>query len=334
MIGCKSGQLTSDTKISLNDDKNSVFVVSFGSCNRQYLPNPYWDDILAEDPDVWVWGGDNIYADTDDMELLKKMYAEQDNNEGYALLKSKVPVVGTWDDHDYGLNDGGKEFRMKRESQQVFLDFMGVPADSERRSREGVYASHLFETPHGKVQILALDTRYFRGELLGDRSPNRRYRLNTANDATVLGAEQWKWLENKLTTSKADFNLIVSSIQFLSREHGFETWGNFPKEVEKLERMIAKSGAEGVIILSGDRHISEFSRTNLSDMSYPLVDFTSSGLTHSYSSFKEEPNRFRVGDVVSSTSYGILELDFKNKEAHFKIMGENGLVLQELKQDY
>ncbi|RDY61067.1 alkaline phosphatase D family protein [Flagellimonas nanhaiensis] len=333
MVSCKSVQTTSSEKTSLDSD-NSTFVVSFGSCNKQYMPNPYWDDILAEAPDVWIWGGDNIYADTDDMDLLKKMYNEQDSNEGYALLKSKVPVVGTWDDHDYGLNDGGKEFRMKRESQQVFLDFMGVPADSERRTREGVYASHLFETPNGKVQILALDTRYFRGELLGDRSPNRRYGLNTASDATVLGAEQWKWLENKLTTSKADFNLIVSSIQFLSREHGFETWGNFPKEVEKLERMIAKSGAEGVIILSGDRHISEFSRTNLSGMSYPLVDFTSSGLTHSYSSFKEEPNRFRVGDVVSSTSYGILELDFKNREAHFKIMGENGLVLQELKQSY
>ena len=333
MIGCKSGQLTSDTKTSPNDG-DSVFVVSFGSCNKQYMPNPYWDDILAEDPNVWIWGGDNIYADTDDMGLLRKMYAEQDNIEGYALLKSEVPIVGTWDDHDYGLNDGGSEFGMKKESQQVFLDFMGVPADSERRNREGVYASHVFETPHGKVQILVLDTRYSRSQLLRDPSPQRRYKPNVSEDATVLGDEQWKWLENKLGTSSADFNLIVSSIQFLSREHGFETWGNFPNEVEKLEKLIARSKAKGVIILSGDRHISEFSRTNLSNMPYPLIDFTSSGLTHSYSNFKEEPNRFRVGDVVSSTSFGILELDLNNKEAHFKIMGENGSVLQELKQAY
>ena len=92
------------------------------------------------------------------------------------------------------------------------------------------------------------------------KTPNRLYQPNTAEDATVLGAAQWKWLQNELNSSDADFNLIVSSIQFLSGEHGFETWGNFPKEVEKLEKMIVGSKAKGVMILSGDRHISEFSK--------------------------------------------------------------------------
>ena len=98
--------------------------------------------------------------------------------------------------------------------------------------------------------------------------------------------------------------------------------------------MIVKSGAEGVIILSGDRHISEFSRANITGLPYPLVDFTSSGLTHSYASFTGEPNKYRVGEVVSDKSYGIIDLYFKEKEAHMKIMGDNGAVLQELKQTY
>ena len=98
--------------------------------------------------------------------------------------------------------------------------------------------------------------------------------------------------------------------------------------------MIAKSGAKGVIVLSGDRHISELSKTDIDGLSYPLVDFTSSGLTHSYSSFSGEPNQYRVGEVVSDKSYGIINLNFENKEAEFKIMGDNGVVLQELKQSY
>ncbi|MCL6265371.1 alkaline phosphatase D family protein [Flagellimonas myxillae] len=313
---------------------NPIFRIAFGSCNKQDLDNLYWDDILKLDPQVWIWGGDNIYADTDDMELLKSLYAQQNKVEGYALLKSQVPVIGTWDDHDYGLNDGGEEFTMKAGSQQEFLDFLGVTPESERRTRKGVYASHDFETPEGNVKFLVLDTRYFRSPLEKDPDPSRRYKVNTTANATILGNAQWEWLQTELNASKADFNLIVTSIQFLSREHGFESWGNFPKEIEKMNQLITNSKAKGVIMLSGDRHISEFSKTVLEGMSYPIVDFTSSGLTHSYADFKEEPNAFRVGEVVSTTSFGLIELNFRTEEVHFKIHGENGLIHQELKQAY
>ncbi|WP_067033344.1 alkaline phosphatase D family protein [Allomuricauda sp. CP2A] len=324
LLGCKKKE----------EPKDSTFVVAFGSCNMSQEPNPFWDDILAENPDVWIWGGDIVYADTDDIDRLRTIYAQQDTVKGYAELKAEVPIIGTWDDHDFGVNDGGSEFAVKAESQQVFLDFMGVPKDSERRNQEGVYTSHDYETPNGKVKILILDTRYFRSELVKDEDPNRRYQPNTTEDATVLGAAQWEWLQNELDHSDAEFNLIVSSIQFLSGEHGFETWGNFPKEVEKLEKMIVDSNAKGVMILSGDRHISEFSKKQLPGMSYPLVDFTSSGLTHSYFSYSGEPNKYRVGEVVSSKSYGTISLNLKNKEVDFKIMGDDGEVLQELKQTY
>ncbi|MEW2921552.1 alkaline phosphatase D family protein [Muricauda sp. ANG21] len=314
--------------------KDSTFVVAFGSCNMSQESNLFWDDILAENPDVWIWGGDIVYADTDDVERLRTIYAMQDTVAGYAALKAEIPIIGTWDDHDFGVNDGGSNFAIKAESQQVFLDFMGVSKDSQRRNQEGVYTSHNYETPEGKVKVLILDTRYFRSELVKDEDPDRRYQPNLDSDATVLGEAQWKWLQNELKTSDADFNLIMSSIQFLSREHGFETWGNFPKEVEKLENMIVDSKAKGVIILSGDRHISEFSKKTLSGMTYPLIDFTSSGLTHSYFSFSGEPNRYRVGEVISGKSYGIITLDLRNREVDFRIMGDNDVVLQELKQTY
>lgn len=310
------------------------FLIAFGSCNKQDLRNPFWDDILEENPNVWIWGGDNIYADTDDMLLLKNLYEEQNAVKQYARLKHNTSIIGTWDDHDYGLNDGGVEFTMKAESQQVFLDFLGVSVNSERREREGVYASHEFALPEGKVKILVLDTRYFRSALLKDENPARRYKPNLEEEATMLGAAQWKWLKDELDTSDADFNILVSSIQFLSREHGFETWGNFPKEVEKMESTIIESGAKGVIFLSGDRHLSEFSRSKIDGLPYPLIDFTSSGLTHAYTDFTSENNPFRVGTVVNQISYGTLGISLTEKEVIFRMMGEDGKILQELKQTY
>ncbi len=126
----------------------------------------------------------------------------------------------------------------------------------------------------------------------------------------------------------------MSSIQFLSDKHGFECWGNFPHEVDKLKQLIVSSKAKGVSIISDDRHISEFSKTKVKDLSYPLIDFTSSGLTHSYSSFSSEDNPYRVGKVVSKKSFGVLQFNFKNKQISFMMMGDNGEMLSKIQQNY
>lgn len=321
-------------KTKANKANPNEIIITFGSCNKHDVENVFWDDILAQNPDVFIWGGDIIYADTDDVEKIQMLYDFQDKVEGYAALKEEIFVTGTWDDHDYGLNDGGVEFSAKEGSQQAFLNFMDVPETSTRRTRKGVYSSQLISKPEGHIKIINLDTRYFRTALTPDTENAKRYIPNEPNEGTILGDEQWQWLEAELKNSDADFNLIVSSIQFLSNAHGFEKWANHPSEVEKMKQIIIDSKAKGVVFLSGDRHISEFSKTTIKGLSYPLVDFTSSGLTHSYTSFKEESNPYRVKEVVSIPSYGYLALDLKSKNVVMRIMGNNGVILQELKQSY
>lgn len=310
------------------------FVLAFGSCNRTDLPNLLWDDILQEKPDVWVWGGDNIYADTDDMQLLQKMYAEQDELDGYKRLVETTPIIGTWDDHDYGVNDGGVEFTSKVQSQQQFLNFMNIPANSPLRTQAGVYRSKEYNTKQGSVNIIVLDTRYFRTSLTPDTETAKRTKPNSYGEGTILGEAQWSWLAKELQGSKANFNIIVSSIQYLSNQHGFECWGNFPHEVDRLENLIVNSKAKGVVVLSGDRHISEFSRTKFKGVVNPLIDFTSSGLTHAYKNYKGEPNTFRVGEVVFTESFGVLAFYFDKNKIDFKIVGDHGAILESLEQVY
>lgn len=305
---------------------NSDFTIAFGSCNRQQEEQPLWKPILKNHPDLFLWGGDNIYSDTDDSEEMKAAYQLQMNIPDYQKLLKTVEVLGIWDDHDYGLNDGGKEWHFKNKSQQLFLDFMEISEDSPRRSREGVYYSEIFETEKGSIKIILLDTRYFRDELIKSKDPDKRY---DASSGTVLGEKQWSWLEGELGKSDADFNVILSSIQILSAEHGFETWGNFPSEVEKLKNLIVASEAKNVILLSGDRHISEFSKTEVEGLSYPLVDFTSSGLTHTYEEFSGEPNQYRVGEVVKDKSFGLLRFDFDKNEVRLEMRGLENKLLQD-----
>ncbi len=336
LLGCKTNKAIVQTnqEIQTITSESDPLFIAFGSCNKHNEPNVFWDDILEVNPAVFIWGGDNIYADTEDMSKMQEMYEAQKKIPGYAALANNVFITGTWDDHDYGVNDGGVGFSKKAESQQLFLDFMGVSKDDSRRTQEGIYSSQLIKTTHGAVKIINLDTRYFRTPLTDGRSTGVRYLPNTYGEGTLLGEQQWQWLEKELMNSTADFNLIVSSIQFLSAEHGFEKWANHPHEIDRCLDLIKSSNAKGVIFLSGDRHISEFSKRKVEGLSYPIIDFTSSGLTHSYSSYKGEPNQYKIGETIAIPSFGVVQLDFNSKTAYFKIMGDEGTVLQELKQSY
>ncbi|MBC7821963.1 MAG: alkaline phosphatase family protein, partial [Planctomycetaceae bacterium] len=137
--------------------------IAFGSCAKQDKPQPIWDAVVETKPQLFLFIGDNIYGDTEDMTVLKQKWDLLGAQPGYQKLKQTCPVLATWDDHDYGANDAGAEYPKKRESQQLFQDFFGIPKDSPRRQREGVYHAEIFGPPGRRVQILLLDARYFRG---------------------------------------------------------------------------------------------------------------------------------------------------------------------------
>ena len=79
--------------------------IAFGSCLGQDLPQPIWARVLATRPDLFLFLGDNVYSDTDDPKLLRAAYAKLASQPGFQSRKKSVPILATWDDHDYGTND-------------------------------------------------------------------------------------------------------------------------------------------------------------------------------------------------------------------------------------
>jgi len=313
--------------------ESNTFTIAFGSCNDHLRPNLLWDDIRNTKPDLWIWGGDNIYADTEDAEKIAAMYKEQQAIPEYARLLAEVPIIGSWDDHDYGLNDGGVEFTAKAGSQQALLDFLGVPENSPRRRQEGIYTYHDYKVGRKDIRILILDTRYFRTALTPGSGADR-YQPNSFGEGELLGEEQWEWLERSLSTSKADFHIVMSSIQLIASEHGWEKWANFPHEVVRFKEMVTRIRPKGLMILSGDRHISEFSGTRVPGLNYELIDFTSSGLTHAYRAYSGEANASRIGEVVFTESFGLVEIDTDTGKVVFQMIGDRGEILQEISRNY
>jgi alkaline phosphatase D len=300
--------------------------IAFGSCNQPRKGNsPMFEAILKHQPDVFLFLGDNIYGDTADMELLAKKWDELGDSEGFKKLSENTPVIATWDDHDYGINDGGKSYKMREESQQVFLDFFKEPADSPRRKRAGVYASYTFGTPGQTCQILMLDTRYFRDEIPKAKGPKAKgtvgwYKPTDDTSKTLLGEAQWKWLDEQLQVA-ADIRIIGSSIQMLAHEKGMENWGNVPHERKRLFELLKKHKAVHTFAISGDVHFAELSKTDL--LGYPFYDLTSSGMTHASKGWASATNSFRVGESHPVQNSGIIEIDWENKSVELSIINKD-----------
>lgn len=294
-----------------------AFTISFGSCNQHDRPQVMWKSVSQNNPDVWIWTGDIIYADTQDMRLMSEKYGALKANPLYRAFANAVKVIGVWDDHDYGVSDGGKEYPQKDAAQTILLNFLDEPRESNRRKQKGVYTSYVFEEGSRQVKIILLDTRYHRDA--------------PSDTGDILGAEQWQWLEKELKSSTAKINILVSSIQVIPEEHRWEKWSNFPKSRERLFSLIRTSKISGLLIISGDRHIAEVSKLADGALPYPLYEVTSSGMTHSWSNFPGEPNRHRVGRVFTGKNFGVIEINWNNNpEIIVKVHDqENNVVLQE-----
>ncbi|KAJ0087146.1 hypothetical protein Patl1_09297 [Pistacia atlantica] len=284
--------------------------IAFGSCANQSAPQPIWNAIIKFDPQVFIWLGDNIYGDIRrpfkllgkertvgpwknvprfvpaSQEELESRYNIIKKNPDYSRLRKTTKVIGTWDDHDYGLNDAGKEFPEKVRNQRLLLDFLDEPQDSPRRKQAGVYTSYTFGPVGKQIKIILLDTRYHRDPL--------------NSDGSILGSTQWTWLKKELKGPASAITIIGSSIQVVSNLSAttgplfsMESWGRFPKERDHLFNLIADSKRDAVFFISGDVHFGEITRYDCA-VEYPLYDVTSSGLTQAVEKVVPPPLHFMV----------------------------------------
>ncbi|MEN8773604.1 MAG: alkaline phosphatase D family protein [Akkermansiaceae bacterium] len=289
--------------------------IACGSCYKPEHDSGIFKAIAAEKPQVFLFMGDNIYADTSDPKVMRQKYRQLNSHPDYVALAKKVPIIPIWDDHDYGLNDAGREYEMKKTSAKLFFEAFNFAKDHEARKTPGVYHSK-FMGPIGKrVQFIMLDTRYFRSPLVKVKKGKRKvYEIEKGPDVTILGEEQWQWLAAQLK-KPADLRIIVSSIQIINTEHRFEKWSNIPDERTKFIKLLSDSKPGPTVLLSGDRHLAEVCYLPKKETQLPfnLFEMTSSGMTHAGA--PDDPSPLRVpGTYSRNTNFGVLEITWKDSK--------------------
>jgi len=302
--------------------------IAIGSCADQHFAEPIWDTIRAEHPELFIFMGDNVYGDVAGndpaMPELKTAYDTLRHIGNFRRFERETPVLPMWDDHDYGLNDAGAEFPLKAQSKALFLQFWGIPKTVARYSRPGLYDALIIGPPGQRIQIILLDLRWFRSpwRLAEHPGPGKERYIPDADPAkTMLGAAQWAWLEGELK-KEAELRLIVSSIQVEAEGHGFERWGNFPLERQRLYDLIAKTRAGGVVLLSGDRHAGALYK-QAEGTPYPLYELTSSSLNKPVD-VKDLPDPARLAALFTKQNYGLLTIDWRLRTLRLELKDLEG----------
>lgn len=329
-----------EEKVTASLPTGTVHRIAFGSCAKHWQYQSIWKAVLDQKPDLYLSLGDAIYSDTDgatawavtEKQLQGEWNRLADKPE-FQRFRAQVPIMATWDNHDYGTHNGGADFELKEVSKRIFLDFFGEPQQSERRKHAGIYDAKVFGPKGERVQIILLDTRTFRGPFKRDaRSKAERAKIGKVGsylphddaDVSILGEDQWTWLENQLR-QPAEIRLVCSSTQVIPDKKGMDEWGCFPHERQRLFDLIQVTKANGVILLSGNVHFAEIS--SLDKSPNRLLEFTSSGLTHINEAYANADNEYRVAGPFAELNFGLVEIDWSAKPSAMvtlKAIGPDG----------
>lgn len=313
-------------------ENQTLTSIAFASCSHQKAPQPIWSSVLNLKPDLYIGMGDNVYASkTPDLPILEQ-YRLQASIPEFKKFRSQVPVIGTWDDHDYGLGDGGAKNPKRDEAKAAYLQFFPEDRKKIPDSQLGIQHSFVLGQEPRRLHVILLDTRTYRSDLepnTNPKTPLDKFLPTRDSSKTLLGEEQWRWLEQELKT-KAEVHLLVSSIQVIPEQHGFEKWANFPHERKRLFEMIERSKIKNLVILSGDRHFAEISRVLLAHG--PLYEITASSLNRP-ASIQQEKNSHRIGSLYNKENFGWLQIDWEKQQLHFDIRDIHGTRIRTLRQN-
>ena len=328
--------------VSLPGEQDVLTRILVASCfNEETEDGTAMATVASEDADLFLMIGDNVYGDMNGrayvnnqagLDELRESFTELAARDEFQAVRAKHPMMVAWDDHDYGANDAGREFPFRRLAERIHERFWGLEND-DVGAWPGTYYARSFGPEGQRVQVIMLDTRFFRSPLTQTdewgAKGKERYVPSASEGQDMLGNDQWTWLENQLQ-DPADLRLIVSSIQILPTDgHGFEAWSRLPVEQKRLYDLVADTQAEGVVFVSGDRHTA-FLYKDEAALPYPAYELTASSMNASFAETSSEVDRAQIGAGYAPQNFGAIDIDWNSGTVRLAIKSDTGDTVNEV----
>lgn len=275
--------------------------IAFGSCaDEGEGSSSVWKQIDKDNATAMVLLGDTPYIDTTDLTIQRERYQAFSAVPAFANLVSHTPLYCTWDDHDFGRNDTDGNLQGKENSRKAFSEYRPNPSIGEYG--QGIYTSFR----QGPVEVFLLDTRWF-----------ARTEKSKNDYPTLLGKQQWQWLERSLKASKAPYKVLACGMIFntATRPGKTDYWGGYPTEYYRLLSVIKSTKATGVVLVSGDIHWSRVVRHDTSNaIGYDLHEFITSPIHERLIAAADAPHTGLVFSIGEPNSFLLLEGKSENEK--------------------
>jgi len=303
----------------------SLQTIAFGSCADQDQPQPIWATIEKTQPELMIMLGDNVYASSPNQKPISEQYNKMKRIAEYRSVREKVPFMATWDDHDYGQNDGGETNPERDEAYQQFIKNWPYVRYLNPDKNGAIYHSKIFGEKKTALQVIMLDTRANRSDLKRNQSQTEEekqiqpkpYLPHDTNDKQLLSKAQWSWLEGELKKPAA-FRIIATSIQLIANDHHFEKWGNFPNERDRMFKLLKKHKIKNVLFISGDRHMSAIAKKDIAGLG-TIYEATSSGLNKPARPGNNMSDQSYLTEGYGLVNFGLIQINWADRTAKVQI---------------
>lgn len=272
--------------------------LAVASCMNDHFQKDFkiWDTLAGKKPEYLLMIGDNVYADVAststvqavDPEVLWKRYVDTRLSLPIFFQEKLIPVHATWDDHDYGINDGNATYSFKKESKEIFEAFFAQDL-SDDDWYKGVGIGGMLSI--GDFNLYFLDGRSYRSD-----SP----------EGSHLGLDQTAWLISKLREESTP-SFIIKGDQFFGGYHKFESFeGRHPNDFRQFVDELKKINTP-FIFLSGDRHMSEIMQFPRGLFGKPSFEITSSPIHSKVYPERNDVNPWRVVSENAHPNFTIID---------------------------
>lgn len=269
VAGCQSyeqGYYTAFRDLALQDELDFVF--HYGDYIYEYDPRPFTFDrhLNRQVPIVRDVPGTEIMT----LDDYRRRYAVYKMDPDLQLAHAAAAFIPTWDDHEIDNNwaaniaqDGvpPEVFDLRRvAAAQAYYENMPLRRTSWPLG-PAIRLYRRFEAG-GLMSFSALDTRQYRSDQpCGDGVKAICPDIDDPK-ATMLGAEQEKWLFEGLARSKARWNTIGQQVVVMAKDFGradgetrnLDAWDGYRVPRQRLMDHLHDRKIRNTVILTGDMH--------------------------------------------------------------------------------
>lgn len=237
-----------------------------GRCRQGAGGYPIFDVMQRQHLEFFLFLGDTIYSDNPcpsppnepgadfvaaTLDEYRARHRYQRGAISFRQLLEQVPVYVTWDDHEVRNNFAGPFEERMPAARQALREYWPIASPAEEPNR-------LYRTIRygADLELFILDTRQYRSRNADPDGPAK----------TMLGAVQLKWLLDGLSTSKAAWKVIATSVPLsVPKGGGASVPGNdgwaggpdgtgFERERQVIVETILNRKLKNVVFLAGDVH--------------------------------------------------------------------------------